>query len=214
MEEIDILDLLRIVRSNIQKSKIEMADVVINAGRFDQNTLDEERRIKLEALLNDEGRCQETVHDVPSLKEVNRLIARSEEEVVLFDQMDEEHAWTEEMVRHNDVPNKWLRANYVEVNATLAELSNNPPTSNSLSGNIGTKSGAVVKDLSFRTENERVPPISSSTGKSSLIYKELDDEQKQVFDLDGKLVYSRSEKRKGVQKFSEKPEESSQQLSV
>ena len=62
-----------------------MADEVINAGRFDQNTSDEERRIKLEALLNDEGRCQETVHDVPSLKEVDRLIARSEEEVVLFD---------------------------------------------------------------------------------------------------------------------------------
>ncbi|GJW06478.1 ATP-dependent helicase BRM isoform X1 [Tanacetum coccineum] len=37
------------------------------------------------SLLRDEERYQQTVHDVPSLQEVNRMIARSEEEVELFD---------------------------------------------------------------------------------------------------------------------------------
>ncbi|KAK9040613.1 hypothetical protein V6N11_015757 [Hibiscus sabdariffa] len=89
-----------LIRNNIQQYKIDMADEVINAGRFDQRTTHEERRMTLETLLHDEERCQETVHDVPSLHQVNRMIARSEEEVELFDQMDEELDWMEEMTCH------------------------------------------------------------------------------------------------------------------
>ncbi|KAK8588007.1 hypothetical protein V6N13_086964 [Hibiscus sabdariffa] len=89
-----------LIRNNIQQYKIDMADEVINAGRFDQRTTHEERRMTLETLLHDEERCQETVHDVPSLHQVNRMIARSEEEVELFDQMDEELDWIEEMTCH------------------------------------------------------------------------------------------------------------------
>ena len=44
----------------------------------------------LETLLHDEERYQETVHNVPSMQEVNRLITRSKEELQLFDRMDEE----------------------------------------------------------------------------------------------------------------------------
>ncbi|GKB32250.1 ATP-dependent helicase BRM [Tanacetum coccineum] len=43
------------------------------------------------------------------LEEVNRMIARSEEEVKLFDQMDEELDLEDEMTRYDEVP-KWLRA--------------------------------------------------------------------------------------------------------
>jgi len=56
------------VRNNIQQFKIEMADEVINAGRFDQCTTQEERRMTLEALLHDEDRYQQAVDDVPSMK--------------------------------------------------------------------------------------------------------------------------------------------------
>ncbi|XP_021906238.1 ATP-dependent helicase BRM, partial [Carica papaya] len=98
-----------LIRNNIQQYKIDMADEVINAGRFDQRTTHEERRMTLETLLHDEERYQETVHDVPSLQQVNRMIARSEDEVELFDQMDEDLDWTGEMTSHDQVP-KWLRA--------------------------------------------------------------------------------------------------------
>ena len=84
-----------LIRNNIQQYKIDMADEVINAGRFDQRTTHEERRLTLETLLHDEERYQETVHDVPSLQEVNRMIARSKEEIELFDQMDDELDWIE-----------------------------------------------------------------------------------------------------------------------
>lgn len=63
---------------------------VINAGRFDQRTTQEERRITLEALLHDEDRYQQAVHDVLSMREINRKIARTDEELELFDKMDEE----------------------------------------------------------------------------------------------------------------------------
>ncbi|KAL9228908.1 hypothetical protein vseg_004438 [Gypsophila vaccaria] len=114
-----------LIRNNIQQYKIEMADEVINAGRFDQRTTHEERRMTLETLLHDEERYQETVHDVPSLHQVNRLIARSDEEVELFDQMDEEFDWIDEMTSYDEVPD-WLRANTKEVNATVASLSKKP----------------------------------------------------------------------------------------
>ncbi len=39
------------MRNNIQKMKIDMANEVIDAGRFDMNTTMEERRETLEALL-------------------------------------------------------------------------------------------------------------------------------------------------------------------
>ncbi|KAI3491347.1 hypothetical protein L1887_44272 [Cichorium endivia] len=43
-----------LIRNNIQQYKIDMADEVINAGRFDQRTTHEERRSTLETLLRDE----------------------------------------------------------------------------------------------------------------------------------------------------------------
>lgn len=111
-----------LVRNTIQQHKIDMADEVINAGRFDQRTTHEERRLTLEALLHDEERYQERVHDVPSLQEVNRMIARSDEEVDLFDQMDEEYEWPGEMLQHHQIP-KWLSVGSREVNGAIAAMS-------------------------------------------------------------------------------------------
>lgn len=153
-----------LIRNNIQQYKIDMADEVINAGRFDQRTTHEERRMTLETLLHDEERYQETVHDVPSLQEVNRMIARSEDEVELFDQMDEEFGWIEEMTRYDQVP-KWLRASTKEVNATIANLSKKPSKNILFGSNIGVDSGEI------ETERKRGPK-----GKKYPNYKEVDDE--------------------------------------
>lgn len=155
-----------LIRSNIQQYKIDMADEVINAGRFDQRTTHEERRLTLETLLHDEERCQETVHDVPSLQEVNRMIARNEEEVELFDQMDEEEEWLEEMTRYDQVP-KWLRANTREVSAAIAASSKRPSKKNTLSGG-----NVALESSEMGSERRRGRP----KGKKNPNYKELEDE--------------------------------------
>ncbi|XP_059457831.1 ATP-dependent helicase BRM isoform X4 [Corylus avellana] len=160
-----------LIRNNIQQYKIDMADEVINAGRFDQRTTHEERRLTLETLLHDEERYQETLHDVPSLQEVNRMIARSKEEVELFDQMDEELDWTEEMTRYDQVP-KWLRASTREVNTTIATLSKRPSKNALLASNIVKESSEIGSDSSPKTERKRGRP----KGKKHPNYKELDDE--------------------------------------
>uniref|UniRef100_A0A7N0UTQ1 ATP-dependent helicase BRM n=1 Tax=Kalanchoe fedtschenkoi TaxID=63787 RepID=A0A7N0UTQ1_KALFE len=160
-----------LIRNNIQQYKIDMADEVINAGRFDQRTTHEERRTTLEALLHDEERYQETVHDVPSLQEVNRMIARSEEEVELFDQMDEELDWAEEMTRYEQVP-MWLRASSREVNATVANLSKKPAKNAVFVGNI-LDSNEIASDSSPKNGRKRGRP----KGKMIPNYSELDDEE-------------------------------------
>ena len=150
-----------LIRNNIQQYKIDMADEVINAGRFDQRTTHEERRLTLETLLHDEERYQENVHDVPSLQEVNRMIARSEEEVELFDQMDEEFDWTGEMLTYDHVP-KWLRVGSKEVSLVISNLSRKP-------------SKSIISD-----KDSVKSPIRSERRKSRpdySIYGELDDEE-------------------------------------
>ncbi|KAK9013776.1 hypothetical protein V6N11_041772 [Hibiscus sabdariffa] len=154
-----------LIRNNIQQYKIDMADEVINAGRFDQRTTHEERRMTLETLLHDEERYQETVHDVPSLHQVNRMIARSEEEVELFDQMDEELDWTEEMTCHEQVP-KWLRASIREVNSAIAALSKKP------SKNILFTADGGGESKEMETERKRGRPK-----KKNPIYKEIDENE-------------------------------------
>lgn len=153
-----------LIRNNIQQYKIDMADEVINAGRFDQRTTHEERRMTLETLLHDEERYQETLHDVPSLQEVNRMIARTEDEVELFDQMDEEFDWTGDMMKHNQVP-KWLRVSSTELDSVVASLTKKP---------MRNASGVSVPDTTEKLEKRRGRPTGS--GKYS-IYREFDDDE-------------------------------------
>ncbi|ONK81561.1 uncharacterized protein A4U43_C01F30560 [Asparagus officinalis] len=160
------MEAVSLIRSNIQQYKIEMADEVINAGRFDQRTTHEERRMTLETLLHDEERYQETVHDVPSLEEVNRMIARNEEEIELFDQMDEEFDWTEEMITHNQVP-KWLRAGSRELDLAVAKLSKKP-SKNVLASSIELEANGISPNKAERRGRR-------SAQKNS-IYRELDED--------------------------------------
>ncbi|RRT60525.1 hypothetical protein B296_00040694 [Ensete ventricosum] len=170
-----------LIRNNIQQDKIDMADEVINAGRFDQRTTHEERRISLEMLLHDEERYQETVHNVPSLQEVNRLIARSKEEVELFDQMDEDLDWTADMVKHNEVP-VWLRASTGEVDAVAANLSKKP-YKNILSVSIGLEPSAKFSGSSPSKTEKRGRP-KGPTAQKYPIYQEQVDEDGEDSDID------------------------------
>ncbi|XP_039000178.1 ATP-dependent helicase BRM-like isoform X4 [Hibiscus syriacus] len=183
-----------LIRNNIQQYKIDMADEVINAGRFDQRTTHEERRMTLETLLHDEERYQETVHDVPSLHQVNRMIARSEGEVELFDQMDEELDWMEEMTCHEQIP-KWLRASTKEVDTAVATLSKKP------SKNILFTAGVVGVSNETETERKRGRP----KGKKRLNYKEIEDANGEYSEAssDERIGYSANDEEGEIGEFEE-----------
>ena len=77
-----------VVRNVIQQQKIEMADEIINAGRFDQQTTHAERRETLEKLMSDQAGGNVKSCAAPSLRELNRQVARTPEEIELFNKMD------------------------------------------------------------------------------------------------------------------------------
>ncbi|MEW5310062.1 MAG: hypothetical protein WDW38_001894 [Sanguina aurantia] len=93
-----------LVRNNIQKMKIDMANEIIDAGRFDQETSMDERRATLEALLQDEDRLKVAQNEVPTNEELNRLLARSDAEYVLFQRLDKELDWPGQPNRDPDSP--------------------------------------------------------------------------------------------------------------
>jgi SWI/SNF-related matrix-associated actin-dependent regulator of chromatin subfamily A protein 2/4 len=116
-----------IIRNTIQAQKIEMADEVINAGRFDQRTTHEERRATLEDLLRADVR--ETTsgrHVVPRLRDLNAMLARSPEELRLFDAMDRDASilWPSWQGDPAELP-AWLR--YSPADVELARLLTEKP---------------------------------------------------------------------------------------
>ncbi|KAK4786967.1 hypothetical protein SAY86_010800 [Trapa natans] len=187
-----------LIRNNIQQYKIDMADEVINAGRFDQRTTHEERRLTLETLLHDEERYQETVHDVPSLQEVNRMIARSEEELELFDQMDEDLDWTEEMTDYGQVPN-WLRASSREVNSAIAASSKKPSKNHLFTGMENNEVGLETPE----TGRKRGRP----KGKHNINYKELDDDIEEYSEGSSDEKYSAHEEDGEVEGFDDEDDD-------
>mmetsp|Transcript_631 Transcript_631/g.4262 ORF Transcript_631/g.4262 Transcript_631/m.4262 type:complete len:306 (-) Transcript_631:288-1205(-) len=102
-----------------------MADEVINAGRFDGRTTQEERRQTLEAMLQDEERNQTAKNEVPSTHEINRLLARSEEELRYFERIDLELDWCIPMKR-SEVP-KWMKFTQAMVDAAASSNAKSKP---------------------------------------------------------------------------------------
>jgi len=114
-----------IVRNVIQRQKNEMADEVINAGRFDGRTTQEERRQTLETMLQDEERNQTAKNEVPSIHEINRLLARSEEELRSFERIDLELDWCIPMKR-SEVP-RWMKFTQAMVDAAASSNAKSKP---------------------------------------------------------------------------------------
>ncbi|XP_024372220.1 ATP-dependent helicase BRM isoform X2 [Physcomitrium patens] len=168
-----------LVRNNIQQHKIDMADEVINAGRFDQRTTQEERRLTLEALLHDEERYQQTVHDVPTLQEVNRMIARTDDELELFDKMDEEWKWVGDLLPHHKIP-KWMRVGSREVNAAI-EATSKESMKKGFLGAVGTQEAEDLLAHQVIKGPAAPPKALEKRSKSTSRYKnyrevEIDDD--------------------------------------
>jgi SWI/SNF-related matrix-associated actin-dependent regulator of chromatin subfamily A protein 2/4 len=106
-----------IVRGQIQKMKIEMANEVIDAGRFDQQTTMEERRHTLEALLQDQDSSRGAANAVASPAEMNAMLARGDEELALFERMDAECAWYDVTAPREVAP--WMRYTAGDLRAAL-----------------------------------------------------------------------------------------------
>ncbi|KAG7666770.1 hypothetical protein Ndes2526B_g04746 [Nannochloris sp. 'desiccata'] len=111
-----------VMRNQIQRMKIEMANEVIDAGRFDQQTSMEERRHTLEALLQDQDRALQAVNSVPTNDELNKMLARGDEEMALFEKLDSEPGVWFECTRPDEVP-RWMQWKEKDLRAALEENS-------------------------------------------------------------------------------------------
>lgn len=98
-----------IVRNQIQTRKIAMANEVIDAGRFDQQTSMEERRQTLESMLQDPDRMKKASNVSPSDDEINQMLARGDEELGIFRELDkdEEMNWMTRTTE-SEIP-RWLK---------------------------------------------------------------------------------------------------------
>ncbi len=111
-----------VMRNQIQRMKIEMANEVIDAGRFDQQTSMEERRHTLEALLQDQDRALQAVNSVPTDDELNKMLARGDDEMVLFEKLDAEPGIWFDCTRPDEVP-RWMQWREADLRAALEENS-------------------------------------------------------------------------------------------
>ena len=109
-----------IMRGQIQKMKIEMANEVIDAGRFDQQTSMEERRQTLETLLHDQHQAKAATNTVPSWVELNRMLARGQHELDLFENLDKQTDIWFDLTTPDEVPN-WMRWDEMDLRAAMEE---------------------------------------------------------------------------------------------
>jgi SWI/SNF-related matrix-associated actin-dependent regulator of chromatin subfamily A protein 2/4 len=98
-----------IVRNQIQTRKIAMANEVIDAGRFDQQTSMEERRHTLESMLQDPERMKKATNVAPSDDEINAMMARGADELETFRSLDADPdmGWMSRTLE-NEIP-VWLK---------------------------------------------------------------------------------------------------------
>ena len=97
-----------VVRNVIQQQKIEMADEVINAGRFDGQTTQSERRESLEKLMAAQAAGNRKEMNVPSVRELNERICRSEEELKTWNELDDTLNWPSSLMGPEECPD-WIR---------------------------------------------------------------------------------------------------------
>eukprot|EP00850_Spirogloea_muscicola_P014198 SM000100S09425 [mRNA] locus=s100:293798:302108:+ [translate_table: standard] len=181
-----------LVRNNIQQHKIDMADEVINAGRFDQRTTQEERRLTLEALLHDEERYQHAEHDVPSFADLNRMIARGDDEVALFDKMDEEWEWPGELLTLKEVP-RWLRAGPAEVARAAATTSKVSLRRKAAPTDLHTDNAAIdglALGRGARTSNRQLMDLAASASVEVVVAEESESKEdvaEDPLEIDGEV---------------------------
>ena len=116
-----------VVRNVIQQQKIEMADEVINAGRFDQQTSHAERRETLEKIMREQEGGPKRSCAAMSMRALNEKLARTPAEVELFNKMDnDETLWPGGLTTANETP-YWLRYDVATRDEAVASTAKAPP---------------------------------------------------------------------------------------
>ncbi|XP_037300295.1 ATP-dependent helicase brm [Manduca sexta] len=90
--------------------KLNMDEKVIQAGMFDQKSTGSERQQFLQSILHQDGDDEEEENEVPDDDLINEMIARSEEELEIFKQIDVERKKTEtqsRLIDESELPD-WL----------------------------------------------------------------------------------------------------------
>ncbi|XP_059047532.1 ATP-dependent helicase brm isoform X2 [Achroia grisella] len=97
--------------------KLNMDEKVIQAGMFDQKSTGSERQQFLQSILHQDGDDEEEENEVPDDDLINEMVARSEEELEIFKQIDLERKKTEtqsRLIEESELPD-WLVKNDDEV---------------------------------------------------------------------------------------------------
>ncbi|XP_041974353.1 ATP-dependent helicase brm [Aricia agestis] len=97
--------------------KLNMDEKVIQAGMFDQKSTGSERQQFLQSILHQDGDDEEEENEVPDDDLINEMIARSEEELEIFRQVDIERKkveTTSRLIDESELPD-WLVKNDDEV---------------------------------------------------------------------------------------------------
>lgn len=108
-----------VYRHVIQKQKNDMASEIIDAGRFDQNTTNEERKETLEQILADADRNRVAKNEVPTWHWIHRRLARGEHEIAEFERIDAQMEWFPPTDLEN-VP-AWVRFTAEDIQAAVPE---------------------------------------------------------------------------------------------
>ncbi|CAH2233927.1 jg14685 [Pararge aegeria aegeria] len=90
--------------------KLNMDEKVIQAGMFDQKSTGSERQQFLQSILHQDGDDEEEENELPDDDLINEMIARSEDELELFKQLDIERKKTEtqsRLIDESELPD-WL----------------------------------------------------------------------------------------------------------
>jgi SWI/SNF-related matrix-associated actin-dependent regulator of chromatin subfamily A protein 2/4 len=128
-----------IVRNQIQTRKIAMANEIIDAGRFDQQTTNEERRQTLETMLQDSDRTKRAENFSPTDDEINVMLARGDNELELFRRLDKEVSWPAATVK-SDLP-QWIQYGEKELRSAAVD---NAKHATDIQSEIAALTGTVI----------------------------------------------------------------------
>ena len=125
----------------VAQQKLDMDGKVIQAGKFDQKSTAEEREEFLRALLDTTNDDEENkINDINDDDELNEILARNEDETILFKKMDSERSKEEKQIwfknpltkkeefpanrllRENEIPQDYLQG----LDQTLDDLKEDP----------------------------------------------------------------------------------------
>lgn len=81
--------------------KMNLDEIFIQAGLYNQKSTDTERRERLQDLLKKKNIYEELDDEIPNDEQINEMIARNEEELSLFDQMDKDRYEEEKKIYKN-----------------------------------------------------------------------------------------------------------------